>query len=188
MTRQESVERRDQFVKRLKQDLDKHLDFDFTRPEMVAAFLDKYWNYNPYYFIHSDVGVSHVMVPNVITNSNDPVYFEIGEIRDTNYDIIIHWKNIDEETSKTFTLPRYGNAQIDYDTEGQIWIGNQPWFFVVSRFWEFGGWFLNIFPSNVAPKFLVTNEIAKAMFPRLQIRNLSDYIQRLETRFRLPQN
>ena len=43
---EEKTKQRDQFVKRLKQDLDKHLDFDFNRPEMITAFLDKYWTYN----------------------------------------------------------------------------------------------------------------------------------------------
>ena len=35
---------REEFVKKLKTDLSQNLDFDFTRPEMCAAFVIKYFD------------------------------------------------------------------------------------------------------------------------------------------------
>ena len=123
------------------------------------------------------------MPPTIKEDANSPVSIEIGNVQDTNYELIIHWTNDTETLTRKFVSQKTPEEQITYDTDGYICSNNDKRIFIVSRFWENGLWFLNEFPFSDAPKFLVDTEVAKAMFPRLGIHNLSDYIQRLETKY-----
>ena len=184
MTNQEKIQKRDDFLKILNQDLEKNLDFDFTRPEMIAAFVDKYYE-NVDFFIREDKYVLHLSIP-TIKQEHSNLYMELGEIKEDEYEVKIHWNSKTEEIVKKFILRKTSNSKIQYNDKGEICINDIPQLFIVSRFYEKGLWFLNYF-NKPTFNFIITIDVAKSMFPRIGIKNLKDYIDRLETNLWLPE-
>ena len=185
MTNKEKIEKRDNFVKLLKFDIDKHLDFDFTRPEMCTAFLDKYWEPADF-FLKEDAEVSHICPKTIKEDSNAMVNISIGEIKEKEYEIVVKWETKTEVIYKKFIFSKKEDTEIEYNQDGKICVNGIEKFYIVSRFWNSNQWFLNAFNKNTA-NFVVSAEVAKAMFPRLGIKNLSDYIDRLEKHLWLPE-
>ena len=178
MTNQEKIQKRDNFVKILNQDLEKNLDFDFTRPEMITAFVDKYYN-DVSFFINQDKDVVNVCAP-TIKQEHSNVYIELGEITDDEYEVRVHWNSKTEAIVKKFLLRKTPDLKIEYNENGEICINNIAQSFIVSRFYEKGLWFLNYF-NKTTINFVATIFVAQCMFPRIGIKNLKDYIDRLET-------
>lgn len=184
MTNQEKIQKRDNFVKILNQDLEKNLDFDFTRPEMITAFVDKYYT-DVSFFINQDEYVVNIYAP-TIKQEHSNVYIELGEITDNEYEVKVHWDSKTEEIVKKFLLRKTPDLKIDYNDNGDICINDIAQLFVISRFYEKGLWFLNYF-NKTTINFAATIFIAQSMFPRIGIKNLKDYIDRLENNLWLPE-
>lgn len=184
MTNQEKIQKRDNFVKILKQDLEKNLDFDFTRPEMITAFVDKYYN-DVSFFINQDKYVVNVYA-STIKQEHSNVYIELGKITDDEYEVKVHWNSKTEEIVKKFLLNKTPDLKIAYNENGDICINDIAQLFVISRFYEKGLWFLNYF-NKTTINFAATVFIAQSMFPRIGIKNLKDYIDRLENNLWLPE-
>lgn len=169
---------REEFVKKLKNDLNQNLDFDFTRPEMCAAFVIKYFD-EIRMFITKDKEMSLAIATPDGQNSSAKLTFNLTN--QDEQDIMELYHKFDKETITTKHLMGETFVVSGEGIKGND--GIEKFVFVLDYVMENGirNILLHLVPTDSIPIFVY----ADLFYDYAKIFNMytmNDYILRLENK------
>lgn len=169
---------REEFVKKLKTDLSQNLDFDFTRPEMCAAFVIKYFD-KTRMFITKDKDLQLAIATPEGQNPNAQLTFRLTTENGKDIMELLH-----KHPNKTYITKHLMDEQYIVSGEGVKGTDRiEKFVFVLDYIMENGmrNILIHLMPTDTMPIFAYA-DLFYDYTKTFEIKSLKDYIWRLENK------